>query len=754
MSVVGIDLGNLNAVVAVARNRGVDVICNEVSNRMTPSLVSFGPKSRYLGEAAKSQETSNFRNTVASLKRLLGRSLAEVSEAERRHLNCELTEKESEVAVRVEYRGAECVFSATELLAMFLGKLKDITQAEVKNAAMDVVVAVPVWYGDRQRRAMQDALEIAQVRCVRLMNETTAAALAWGMPKTDLPEDAPRHVCFIDMGHASYSATVVAFRKGHLEVKGVGFDASFGGRDFDDALAEHCCTELLATRRLDIRANRKAMFRLRAGCERAKKVLSANAVTTLQVENIMNDVDVSVELQRATFETVCAPLLERVHAPIVRALEMAKMGAHEIDVVELVGGTTRIPALKTRLALLFGKELSTTTNQDEAIARGCALQCALQSPVFKVREFSVQDITVQGVKFTWDAAPAAPEDTEYAVFPAPHHTPSTKMLSFKRALPFAVSAVDAASGALLGVYAVQAPGEPYDLATMTVKVKTRVTPSGVFGVEGASVVDDTDAARKLSCAVVATNGSLPKKELLAKCDAEAAMASTDKLIADTADSKNALEEYIYDMRARVDGGSYERFASEPERTALARKLLAAEDWLYAEGEEATKSVYNAKLAELRAIGDPIAARAREHDALPPAADVFRAAAQEYCVLAQSAAEQHSHIDAADRAKVMAECAAKLQWLEKKLAEQAQRPAHQTPVVTAAQLVEEKNRLIAFCFPIMNKPRPKAKSFEEKPAEPSKTGDANEDADKDADGDAEEYLLTDEEPEAAKDPMLD
>lgn len=734
MSVVGIDLGNLNTVIAVARNRGVDVICNEVSNRTTPSLASFGPKNRFLGEAAKTQEVSNFRNTVGCLKRIIGRSLAEVTETEGSFINCQLTEKDGQAAACVQYCGEETILSGTELTAMFLGKLKDITHAEVKNTSMDIVLSVPPYYNDRQRRALLDAAEIAQVRCIRLANENLASALAYGMPKSDLPEDEPRHVCFVDVGESAYSVTIVAYKKGQLEVKGVAWDSNFGGRNFDALLAEHFCDEFKAKRNLDIRSNKKAMFRLRSACERVKKVLSANAVTLLNVENIMDDVDVSAQIKRSEFEEMCLPLMERFQAPITAALEMAKLGAHQIDSVELVGGSTRVPAIKDNLVRIFGREVSTTLNQDEAIARGCALQCALQSPVFKVREFSIQDITGQGVKYTWDPMPNTPEDFEYEVFPVAHHMPSTKMLSFKRPLPFAVNTVLSRTGEAFGSYLISASSaadNDVDLATCTIKVKTRVNPSGVFSVEGASIVaDHADSGfAPIVLTVTSQNGSLPRKDVQAKGEAEAKMYAADKLVAQTADSKNSLEEYLYDIRSKIEG-SLEKFASEEENTKLLQKVKESEDWLYGEGEESTNAIYISRLEDLKAIGEPITERAREHELLPQAEASLRQTIAEYLNFAKSADERYSHIDAADRTKISTECSKKQKWVHEIMAKQNSRPLHQPLAVTSAQIIDEKNRLINVCFPIMNKPRPYSSSTASTPTSEKKADD--------------EHLLTDEE----------
>lgn len=741
MSVVGIDLGNLNTVIAVARNRGVDVICNEVSNRTTPSLASFGPKNRFLGESAKTQEVSNFRNTVGCIKRIIGRSLSEVTETERDFINCQLTEKDGQAAVCVQYGGEETIFSGTELMAMFLNKLKETTHAEVKNNAMDIVLSVPPYYNDRQRRALMDAADIAQVRCIRLANENLASALAYGMPKSDLPEDAPRNVCFVDVGESAYSVTIVAFKKGQLEVKGVAYDPNFGGRNFDALLAEHFCDEFLTKRKLDIRSNKKALFRLRSACERVKKVLSANAVTLLNVENIMDDVDVSAQINRTEFEAMCLPLMSRFQAPITAALAMAKLEAHQIDSVELVGGSTRVPAIKDQLMRIFGREVSTTLNQDEAIARGCALMCALQSPVFKVREFSIQDITSESVKYTWEPLADTPEDFEYEVYPAGHHMPSTKMLSFKRTLPFTVSTVYSANNNLFGTYTISVPSAEVvaDLATCTIKVKARVNPSGIFSVDGASIVADQAEAGAAPVALIVSsnNGSLPRKEVESKTEAEAQMHSSDKLVADTSDSKNALEEYLYDIRSKIEG-SYEKFASEQEKAQLSKKISETENWLYGEGEESTKGVYVSRLQDIKSIGGPITERAREYELLPQAAAVLNQTIKEYIDFTKNFEDRYSHIEASDRTKITIECAKKQKWIDETLAKQAARPLSQPLLVTSAQIIEEKNRLIGVCFPIMNKIKPKTEttpttSPTEKAAKPAKAD--------------EEHLLTDEEEDA-------
>jgi heat shock protein 4 len=453
MSVVGIDFGNLNTVVAVARNRGIDVIVNETSNRATPSLVSLTDKQRFLGEGAKNQEISNFKNTISGLKRLIGRSFQdpEVQKVEKPFINARLSEASarSEVVACVNYLGEEREFTFTQLASMFLVKVKEFTAAELKAPVTDCVISCPVWFTDIQRRALLDAARVAGLNCLRLLNDTTASALGYGITKTDLPEPSenkPKHVCFVDLGHSSYQVSIVSFEKGKLVVKGTACDRNLGGRDYDQVLAKHYTEEFSKKYKIDINSNAKAKFRLLQACERVKKILSANPLAMLNVECLMDDKDVSAQVKREEFLEWAAPISNRLIQPIEQALAASGLTADDIECVELVGGSTRLPIVKETLAKFFGgslegpNKLSTTLNLDEAVARGCALQCAIISPVFKVRPFNVQDWNNLGINLHWDAtqmpAPKADEQqiTEMEAFPVTNIVPSSKILTFFRDL--------------------------------------------------------------------------------------------------------------------------------------------------------------------------------------------------------------------------------------------------------------------------------------------------------------------------------
>jgi heat shock protein 4 len=450
---------------------------------------------------------------------------------------------------------------------MYLGKLRDIAANELKNSVNDVVIAVPGWYTDVQRRALLDAAAIAGLNPLRLINDTTAVALGYGITKSDLPEpENPKHVVFVDVGHSSLSAAVIAFSKGQLVVKSAAYDRNIGGRDIDYALVNHFSEEFKAKYKIDVKSNPKAIFRLAAGCEKLKKVLSANAEAPLNVESIMNDVDASSKLSRDDLEGLISSVLDRIVAPVQRALADSGLTLEQIDAIELIGGSTRVPAVRARIQEVFpGKVLSTTLNQDEAIARGATFCCAMLSPVFRVRDFHMQDITHYPVKVQWAPSPTDPEDdTELTVFQQGDKLPSTKVLSFYRREPFDLEALYAEPKGLpgginpwLGRFTVkEVPADPKGDSTC-VRVKTRVNLHGIVSFEGAYVEEveekdepapmDVDPAaegaappppkkkrvKKKDLPFVASTSSMDKATVEALREQENAMHAADKLVMDT-----------------------------------------------------------------------------------------------------------------------------------------------------------------------------------------------------------------------------
>ncbi|ODQ65928.1 heat shock protein-like protein SSE1 [Nadsonia fulvescens var. elongata DSM 6958] len=636
----GLDFGNSTSVIGVARNRGIDVIVNEVSNRSTPSLVAFGNKNRFIGETAKSQEISNIKNTVGSLKRIIGTAFGSAEmEVEKKFANTPLINVDGQVGVKVKYLGEQTEFSATQLVAMYLNKIKSTTMTEVKGNVSDIVIAVPAWYSDVQRRAMADAAVIAGLNPVRIVNDTTAAAVGYGVFKTDLPEDKPKVVAFVDVGHSTYTVSIGSFKKGELKILGTATDKNFGGRDFDYAITEHFANIFNDKYKIDIRTNAKAYSRVLAAAEKLKKVLSANTVAPINIESVMEDVDVSSSMKREELEEYVQPLLNRLHVPIEAALKSAGITAAELDTVEVIGGSSRIPSIKDKLAEIFDKPLSFTLNQDEAIARGAAFICAIHSPTLRVRPFKFEDINLHSVTYKWDAI--ADEDiSELEVFPKNGFFPSTKIITLFRSEDFELEAqyttlegLPEGTKSFVGRWAVKGVkpldnGEP-----IACKLKLRNDPSGFYTIEEAYTSEEVEFQEPIEdnsetkegeekeiqyrtvkkwvkrddLTLVNTHNGLEESILTSYTEKEAQMTVEDKLVKDTEDRKNALEEYIYEIRAKIEE-EYSSFASEAEKERLSTMLMNAEDWLYDAGEDASKAQYIAKTEELQSLGNLIRGR--------------------------------------------------------------------------------------------------------------------------------------------------
>lgn len=604
---------------------GVDVITNEVSNRATPSLVGFGPKSRYLGESAKTQEISNLKNTVGSLIRLAGRSFSDPDvQIEQQFVTAPLCDVNGQVGAEVTYMGKKEKFTATQLVGMYLSKIKATASNELKAPVSDVVLSCPAWFTDAQRRSLLDAAEIAGLKVLRLINDITATALGYGITKLDLPtgDEKPRRMAFVDIGYSNYTCSIVDFRKGELAVRSTACDRHFGGRNYDKVLVDHFAREFKEKYKIDINENLKARTRVAAACEKLKKVLSANASAPINIESLMNDVDVSGFMKREEFEELNKGLIERATAPLAQALADAKLTPDDIDGVELVGACTRVPALKAAVQSFFGKPLSFTMNQDEAIARGCAFSCAILSPVFRVRDFTVHDIVPYPIEFSWEKSPDIPdEETSLTVFSKGNVMPSTKILTFYRKQPFDLEAKYAKPETLpgstkpwIGRFSVKSVKADPKGEFMICKLKARLNLHGVLNVEQGYYVEDqeveepipeakdgekkdgdameTDEAngsaepkpkmrkikkqvRKGDLPLSSGTASLDEPSKAAAGERENAMFMEDKLVADTEDKKNELESFIYELRGKIDE-QYADFASDEEKDKVREKLTQSE----------------------------------------------------------------------------------------------------------------------------------------------------------------------------------
>ncbi|XP_028276883.1 heat shock 70 kDa protein 4a isoform X2 [Parambassis ranga] len=770
MSVVGFDLGFQSCYVAVARAGGIETVANEYSDRCTPSFVSFGPRNRSIGAAAKSQVVTNCKNTVQGFKRFHGRAFSDAYvQSVKTKLVYDLAQMPAGfTGIKVMYMEEEKVFSIEQVTAMLLTKLKETAESAMKKSVADCVISVPSYFTDAERRSVMDAAQIAGLNCLRLMNETTAVTLAYGIYKQDLPapEEKPRIVVFVDLGHSGYQVSVCAFNKGKLKILATAFDSELGGKDFDDILVDHFCEEFGKKYKLDVKSKPRALVRLYQECEKLKKLMSANSSDLpLNIECFMNDIDVSSHLNRGQFEEMCAGLLAKVEGPLRSVMEQAKLKKEDVYAVEIVGGASRIPAIKERISKFFGKELSTTLNADEAVARGCALQCAILSPAFKVREFSITDVVPYSISLKWHSA-AEEGQSDCEVFPKNHAAPFSKVLTFYRKEPFTLEAYynnpkelpypKASIGKFLIQNVVpQASGE-----CAKVKVKVRVNVHGVFSVSSASLVeliktaegeepmeteqmakedetspedakqekknDQPPQAKKPKVKTKTVDlpiennldWQLSSDELNVFVENEGKMIMQDKLEKERNDAKNNVEEYVYDMRDKLHG-VLEKFVNESDRDSFSLKLEDTENWLYEDGEDQQKQVYIDKLAELKKMGQPIYERYVEAEERPRAFEEFGRQIQLYLKFLEAYKakdEQYDHLDELEVTQVGKQVNDAMVWMNTKINQQNNQDLTLDPVVKVGEIQAKAKELFSSCNPVVYKPKPKVEPPKEEKTE--------------------------------------
>ncbi|XP_061595435.1 heat shock 70 kDa protein 4a isoform X2 [Cololabis saira] len=770
MSVVGFDLGFQSCYVAVARAGGIETVANEYSDRCTPSFVSFGSRNRSIGAAAKSQVVTNCQNTVQGFKRFHGRAFLDpYVQSTKSNLVYELAQVPSgSTGIKVMYMEEERVFSIEQVTGMLLTKLKETAESALKKPVVDCVISVPSYFTDVERRSVMDAAQIAGLNCLRLMNETTAVTLAYGIYKQDLPapEEKPRIVVFVDMGHSGYQVSVCAFNKGKLKILATAFDSELGGKDFDAILVNHFCEEFAKKYKLDVKTKPRALVRLYQECEKLKKLMSANSSDLpLNIECFMNDIDVSSRLNRGQFEEMCAGLLAKVEGPLRNVMEQAKLKKEEVYAVEIVGGASRIPAMKERISKFFGKELSTTLNADEAVARGCALQCAILSPAFKVREFSITDVVPYSVSLKWNSA-AEDGLSDCEVFPKNHAAPFSKVLTFYRKEPFTLDAYynnpkelphpNTTIGQFLIKNVVpQASGE-----SVKVKVKVRVNVHGVFSVSSASLVeilkpaegeepmeteqmakedemstedqkqekknDHPPQAKKPKVKTKTVDlpienklqWQLPSEELNMFVENEGKMIMQDKLEKERNDAKNNVEEYVYEMRDKLHG-VLEKFVNESDRDTFSLKLEDTENWLYEDGEDQQKQVYIDKLSELKKMGQPIRDRCMEAVERPKAFEELGRQIQLYMKIIEAYKakdEQYEHLNELEVTRVDKLINEAMVWMNGKMNQQNSQDLTRDPVVKVGEIQAKTKELYSSCNPVLSKPKPKAEPPKEEKTE--------------------------------------
>lgn len=632
---VGIDFGNMHSVMAVARNNGVDILINEVSNRTTPSIVSFGDKQRFIGEDGKTKQVSSVTNTVDNLQTLLGVRVGSGDyERELQYTNAELVENSKGFAdVQVNYGGEAQTFTTTQLVAMYLDHLKSIVTGELKADIKDICIAIPTWYTDERRIALLDACRIIGLYNVTVVDTLTAAAAFYGLTKPDLPEPKTkgRIVGFFDSGYSSTSFSVVSFHNGKMKTLATNYVKGLGGRDFDHALAEHFADEFKAKYKIDIRTNAKAYFRVMKQVEKFKKVLSVNKVAQLNIECLMNDIDVSAELTREEFEAILAPLVTK---KIEHCLKQTLKHAHvsSLDAIELLGGSSRIPLIKSIVEETTGLSLSSTLNQDEAAVKGAALIAAIFSSTVGVKPFKFRSVLGEDITLMWDNPGPSGADAAHIMSKDTHY-PTTRSAVIKTAGDFVLTAhhgkkqkatkeMAQLSQSLLGLWKVYGIDHHMDKkkknATALVELIVSCNVSRLLQVDEAYLVEVDESAKEdkaggprykrlQTLAVDSMSISPYEDKIMDWADLERLQHAQDDLVKETEEKKNELESSIYSLRARLEE-TYNQVVTEQEKKNILGLLSNSEDWLYGDGEDSTLEEYTVKYAEVQNILAQLQAR--------------------------------------------------------------------------------------------------------------------------------------------------
>lgn len=374
---IGIDCGTTFSCCGVFINGKVEIIANQQGSRTTPSIVAFTSTERLCGDAAKNQSNINPSNTIFEAKRFMGKKMNdETVQNDIRMVSYKVVNKDDKPHFEVNYRENIKIFSPEEISAMILSSMKETAEHYIGYSIKKAVITVPAYFNDSQRQATKDAGTIAGLEVLRIINEPTAAALAYGLDKKNEEEDI--NVLVYDLGGGTFDVSVLTIDNGIFEVKATGGDTHLGGVDFDKRLAEYVMQEFKKKHKLDISINPKAVRRILNACERAKRSLSASSQTTIEIESLHERIDLNITITRAKFEDICQDLFAKCLETVSNVLNDSKLGKNDIHDVILVGGSTRIPKIQEMLSDFFnGKELCKSVNPDEAVAHGAAIQAAI-----------------------------------------------------------------------------------------------------------------------------------------------------------------------------------------------------------------------------------------------------------------------------------------------------------------------------------------------------------------------------------------
>ncbi|XP_050250454.1 heat shock cognate 70 kDa protein-like isoform X4 [Quercus robur] len=603
---IGIDLGTTYSCVAVWQNERVEIIVNDQGNRTTPSFVAFTPAERLVGDAAKNQVARNATNSVFDAKRLIGRRFSDpLVQSDINLWSFKVIEGPSDKPmIVVNYKGEEKHFAAEEISSMVLKKMREIAEAYLGTTVKNAVVTVPAYFNDSQRKATKDAGGIAGMNVLRIINEPTAAAIAYGLDKI-ADSIGKRNVLIFDLGGGTADVSLLTIEKGVFEVKAVAGDTHLGGEDFDNRMVNHFVEIFKRQHKVDIGVNSKALRRLRTACEKAKRILSCAIETNIEVDSLYNGIDFFSNITRAKFAELNMDLFRKCVDIVEKCLSDAEMDKSCVDVVVLSGGSSRIPKVQQLLQDFFdGKELCKSINPDEAVAYGAAVQAAILTGM---KNEKLQDIVLLDVTPLSLGVEVLGEEMSI-IIPRNTATPTEKVENY-------TTACDNQTSILLSVYEgeraktcdnnflgqFRLPGiPPAPSGVASINVCFNIDTNGILNVSAKEMT--TGVMRNITITNDESRLSSEEIDRMVK-DAETYKVEDDEY-RKKVKAKVALENYAYNMRNTINdekiGAKLAPAAKKNIKDAVEQAIQWIDDLQLVDSE-----LYDDKLKWLENICNPI-----------------------------------------------------------------------------------------------------------------------------------------------------